>query len=139
VSWKERLRNGAVYAIQNNRNPFVDHPEFITMIYDSTAVVAVGPPATGTLRLRQNWPNPFGTRTTIGFDLPITESVRLSIFDVSGRRVRTLIEARLLDPGTHTFEWNGRNDAGGLLDAGLYFCRLETDSVSETRRIVFTR
>ena len=68
VSWKERMRNGAVYVIQGNRNPFVDHPEFVAMIYDSTSVVGVGDGAVAagwTLRLRQNVPNPFQSRTTI--------------------------------------------------------------------------
>ena len=59
------MRNGAVYVIQGNRNPFVDHPEFVTPIYDSNAVAGVDeragggddPPA-------PNLPNPFSARTT---------------------------------------------------------------------------
>jgi hypothetical protein len=44
VSWKERARNAAIYEYQHNRNPFVDHPEFVGAIYDSTHAVRVRPP-----------------------------------------------------------------------------------------------
>jgi endonuclease I len=140
VSWKERLRNGAIYVIQNNRNPFVDHPEFVAMIYDSNAVAGVddGVP-TRSIRLRQNLPNPFGTRTTIGFDLARREHVTLRLYDVSGRVVRTLAGGSVLESGRHQVEWDGRDDGGALLVAGLYFCRLDAGPARETKRVVFAR
>jgi len=138
VSWKERMRNGAIWVIQHNRNPFVDHPEFVAMIYDSNAVLAVNESPVQRLQLRQNLPNPFGTRTTIGFDLAQRERVALRIYDVSGRHVRTLASGDLA-PGSHRVEWDGRDDRGALQDAGLYFCRLDAGSSSATRRMVFAR
>jgi endonuclease I len=141
VAWKERMRNGAIYLYQNNRNPYVDHPEFLEMIWDSTAVTAVGPgtsPESG-LRLRPFAPNPFSVRTAITFDLPRTVPVSLSIFDLSGRRVRQLVSNFSLAPGTHSYQWNGRDDAGTLLQAGLYFCRLDAGAARETKRLVFAR
>jgi endonuclease I len=140
VSWKERMRNGAIYVIQNNRNPFVDHPEFVAMIYDSNAVASVedGVPARS-IRLRQNLPNPFDTRTTIGFDLAQREQVALRIYDVSGRLVRTLADGGVLESGSHRMEWDGRDQGGAQLQAGLYFCRLTAGPVSETRRMVLAR
>ena len=140
VSWKERLRNGAIYVIQNNRNPFVDHPEFVAMIYDSNSVagVAEGAPSRS-IRLRQNLPNPFGSRTTIGFDLVQRERVTLRVYDVTGRMVRTLADGSELEPGSHHVEWDGRDEGGARLEAGLYFCRLEAGSARETKRMVFVR
>jgi endonuclease I len=140
VSWKERLRNGAVYVIQNNRNPFVDHPEFVAMIYDSNTVVGVdeGAPSLS-FRLHQNLPNPFGTRTVIGFDLARREQVRLRVYDVSGRLVRTLVNGRTLESGRHHVEWNGRDDRDALVESGLYFCRLDAGPASVTRRMAFVR
>jgi endonuclease I len=140
VSWKERMRNGAIYVIQNNRNPFIDHPEFIAMIYDSNSVAGVedGTPASS-IRLRQNLPNPFGARTTIGFDLARREQVTLRIYDVTGRLVRTLANGSVLESGSHRLEWNGRDEGGAQLEAGLYFCRLGAGSASETRRMVLAR
>ncbi|MBI5169555.1 MAG: endonuclease [Candidatus Eisenbacteria bacterium] len=141
VSWKERMRNGAIYTFQHNRNPFIDHPEFLTAIYDSNSVAGVEPtPGPGrTAFLRPNSPNPFSVRTTIGFDLPRNDRVSLHIYDVTGREVRTLAAGRLMEAGSHQLEWDGRNDAGSRIEAGMYFCRIEVGSQSETRRIVFAR
>ncbi len=140
VSWKERMRNGAVYALQNNRNPFVDHPEFLSLIYDSLSFASVDEGAPGhSIRLRQNQPNPFGARTSIGFELARREQVALRVYDVSGRVVRTLAAGGVLEPGSHHVDWDGRDDRGALLRTGLYFCRLDAGPVSETRRMVFAR
>ena len=140
VSWKERMRNGAIYVIQNNRNPFVDHPEFVAMIYDSNSVASVGDgPSASAIRLRQNLPNPFSSRTTIGFDLARREQVTLRIYDVTGRMVRTLANGSVLESGSHRLEWNGRDEGGARLEAGLYFCRLVAGPVSQTRRMVLAR
>lgn len=140
VSWKERMRNGAIYVIQGNRNPFVDHPEFVMAMYDSNAVAGVDlAPAHGAIRLRQNAPNPFTARTSIAFDLQRRASVSLRIYDVQGRQVRVLVDGRDMEPGSHALEWNGRDESGVLLRAGLYLCRLEAGGAAETKRMVFTR
>ncbi len=140
VSWKERMRNGAIYVIQHNRNPFVDHPEYIAMIYDSSSVVGVGDvAAANAVRLRPNLPNPFGAQTTIAFDLARRERVTLRIYDVTGRLVRTLADGSELEAGGHRVEWNGRDEGGAQLVAGLYFCRLVAGPASETRRMVLAR
>lgn len=140
VSWKERLRNGAVYTFQNNRNPFIDHPEYIVAIYDSNAVAGVPPAGPAhAVRLRQNAPNPFRSQTTIGFDLAARAPVSLRIYDVSGRQVRVLADGGMREAGSHAVEWNGRDEAGALLRAGLYLCKLDANGMSDTRRIVLTR
>jgi len=139
-SWKERLRNGAVYVYQNNRNPFVDHPEFLEMIWDSSAVTAVElPGGESELRLRPIAPNPFTARATITFDLPRTAPVSLAIFDLGGRRVRTLVPSFSLAPGTHSYSWDGRDEGGSTVRAGLYFCRIDAGAERRTSRIVFAR
>ncbi len=139
VSWKERLRNGAIYAIQGNRNPFVDHPEFIAAIYDSNAVVGVEEPApVATVRLQPNRPNPFSARTTVRFDLARAERVALRVYDVTGRVVRTLASGEFA-AGSHALDWDGRDEQGTPLGAGLYFCRLEAGAARATRRLVLAR
>jgi len=140
-AWKERMRNGAIYLIQNNRNPYVDHPEFLEMIWDSTAVTAVDPFAreTASLSLHPIAPNPFSAWTTIAFDLPRNAPVTLAIFDLAGRRVRSLAEGAWLEAGPHACRWDGRNDAGARSEAGLYFLRMDAGAERRTARIVFTR
>ena len=136
VSWKERMRNGAVYAIQHNRNPFVDHPEFVSLIYDSLNVVgAFDPPRQWTVRLRSNAPNPFATRTSIAFETTRRERVTLVVFYARGRLVRRLLDDAL-EPGPHAIEWDGRTEGGTSAPAGLYFSRLAAGSEQATSRIV---
>ena len=141
VSWKERMRNGAVYAIQGNRNPFVDHPEFLEQIYDSTSTVGTGDPdlPNSTIRLRANVPNPFTSRTSIAFDLPRAGAVTLALYDVRGRAVRTLATGRAMDAGAHRLEWDGTDDAGARVSAGLYFSRLTLGGESSVGRVVMAR
>ena len=111
------------------------------MIWDSSAVTAVGPgtsPESG-LRLRPSAPNPFSAHTSITFDLPRTVPVSLAIFDLGGRRVKTLLSNFSLAPGPHSYDWNGRDDGGPRVEAGLYFCRLDAGAERRTTRIVFTK
>ncbi len=139
VSWKERLRNGAVYAIQGNRNPFVDHPEWVAAIFDSNSVAGVESARPLVTRLLQNAPNPFRVATTVRFDLASRARVDLRVFDVAGRVVRTLTAGRVLEAGRHDVAWDGRDDAGRAVGAGLYFYRLDAGALRETRRMVVTR
>jgi endonuclease I len=138
-SWKERMRNGAVYVIQGNRNPFVDHPEFLEMIYDSTATVGDPDMPNSKVALRANVPNPFSTRTTIAFDLPRAGAVTLRLYDVTGRAVRTLAAGTAMGAGPQRLEWDGRADDGTRVGVGLYFCRLTFGAESDVRRVVVSR
>lgn len=73
--------------------------------------------------LEQNYPNPFNPSTRIPFSLTAGGSVRLEIFDTSGRHVRTLLDGEL-PAGEHLLEWDGRDAQGGLVAAGVYFSKL---------------
>jgi hypothetical protein len=140
VSWKERVRNAAIYEYQHNRNPFVDHPEFVSDIYDSTNVTAVG--GTGVPRhamLQAVMPNPFQARTVLAYDLARSGAVELRIYDVSGRLVRSLVSGAVQEAGRHSVEWDGRNAAGAATGAGLYFGRIDVGGESDVRRVVRVR
>jgi len=84
-------------------------------------------------------PNPFNPATTITYDLPEPSPVSLRVFDVGGRRVRVLRQDVVEDRGRHHVIWDGRNDAGRPVAAGIYFCRLETGRHVATRRMVIVR
>ncbi len=140
VSWKERMRNGAIYVLQGNRNPFVDHPEFVEAIWgDTSATTAVdgGPLATGP-RLSPAWPNPAGVTTRLSFELPSAQPVALEVFNVQGRRVATLASGTLA-AGLHQVAWAGRDDAGHRVPSGLYFVRLKAGGHSDVRRVTWLR
>lgn len=139
VSPKERLRNGAIYALQHNRNPFVDHPEFVSLLFDSLSTVAVAELPARSFTLRQIAPNPFQARTTIRFELPRRSPVRIRVFDVSGRLVRTILDGALMEAGSHEAVWDGRADGGRGVGAGLYFCRFEAGAFTTAKRMVLVQ
>jgi hypothetical protein len=67
-----------------------------------------------------------------------TRPLRLDVYDVSGRRVRSIVDAAL-PPGVHRVVWDGRNVHGQPVGAGVYFARLTTGQTAHTRRIVVGR
>lgn len=90
------------------------------------------------LTLYQNYPNPFNPSTSISFYMPGPDRVRLEIFDVQGRRIRTLAD-RQMEGGRHTLHWNGSNDAGRQVASGIYVYRLVSGKRSLTRKLVMMR
>ncbi len=84
-------------------------------------------------------PNPFNPQTVLAFDLPAPASVVLEIYDVSGRRVRTLLDGVPLGQGRRDAVWRGRDDAGRIVPAGVYFARLQVDGRSLTRRLTLVK
>jgi len=87
-----------------------------------------------TLALEGNYPNPFRGQTTLRFALPEATDVTLSVYDVRGRKVATLVD-RALPAGTHDVTWNGRSDSGRKLASGIYFYRIEAGAVTQTKRL----
>ena len=72
----------------------------------------------------RNYPNPFNPRTTIEFDLPDKGEVSLNIYDIKGRKVKEMLNA-VLEAGTHSFIWNGRNEDDKEVASGIYFYELK--------------
>ncbi|MBD3163347.1 MAG: hypothetical protein GF346_12780 [Candidatus Eisenbacteria bacterium] len=86
--------------------------------------------------LEQNRPNPFRPATAIRYSLPQAGPVRLEIFDVGGRLVRTLVDDPHREAGRHRVGWDGRDDAGRSARAGIYFYRLHAGPFERTCRMV---
>jgi hypothetical protein len=93
--------------------------------------------ATGDLRL-SNRPNPFNPTTVLVFELPRAGFVRLSVHDVAGHLVRTLVEDDL-PAGSHEAAWNGRDAAGRNVASGSYLARLESGGRVEVARMGLCR
>lgn len=96
-------------------------------------------PAVDGLVLEAARPNPFNPRTAIGFSLPAGARVRLAIYDMGGKLVRTLLDGADLDTGRHEAEWDGRDDRGVTAAAGVYLYRLEAGEHRQTRRMVLVK
>jgi hypothetical protein len=109
---------------------------------DSVLVVDAGPldPATAGTDLARvaltASPNPFASRTDIGFALPRDAAVSLSVYDVTGRRVRSLLANQRLAAGTHAWRWDGRLDTGAAASPGLYLLRLDGPWGRTSRMVV---
>ena len=88
--------------------------------------------------LKQNYPNPFNPNTKIEFNIPMMEQVNISIYNVEGRLVKTLVD-QIMNSGNHIVNWDGRNDIGSKVSTGLYIYQLRTNSVSLTRRMTFIK
>jgi hypothetical protein len=88
--------------------------------------------------LDQNMPNPFVRNSVLRFALPRNGIVKLKVYDVSGRLVRTLVDGPL-GPGLHQRVWDGRTDRGGRADAGVYFARLEAEAGIRSRKLIMLR
>jgi hypothetical protein len=90
------------------------------------------------LRLEPNFPNPFNPRTTLQYVLPRAGRVRLTVEDVRGGRVATLVE-REQATGGHEVAWDGRDAGGQPVASGVYVVSLESDGQTRTRRIVLAK
>jgi len=82
----------------------------------------------------QSAPNPFTESTQLHFDVPVTETVRVNVFDVGGRRIRELMDATV-GPGSQALAWDGRNDAGVPLRSGVYFLRIDAPGMEQSIKI----
>ena len=83
----------------------------------------------------QNYPNPFRDQTTLSYETDRPGRVTLTIYDVLGRRLHTLVDAER-PAGQHRVTWDGRDESGRSVPAGPYFARLRTDEVVRTRNLM---
>lgn len=89
--------------------------------------------------LRANYPNPFGQSTTLAYTLEDDREVRIEIYDVLGRRVRTLVRGEKQEAGLHEAEWRGRTQFGKPAGSGVYFYRIEAGDFTATKKMVLVR
>ncbi|HXF58490.1 MAG TPA: T9SS type A sorting domain-containing protein, partial [Candidatus Saccharimonadales bacterium] len=98
-------------------------------------------PAAGAPRavaLESARPNPFFERVAMRFGVPATGRVRLSVYDLQGRKVADIVD-RTESAGWRDVEWNGQDDQGRAVASGTYFARLESGGAVETRKIILAR
>jgi len=88
--------------------------------------------------LEQNYPNPFNPQTRIRFSLIAMEQVRLHIFDILGRRVRTMVNEQL-PAGRHEVVWDGKGDHGEQLASGVYVYRIAAGSFVSVKKMLMLK
>ena len=88
--------------------------------------------------LMQNFPNPFNPTTTIRYQLPEQRDVNITVFNLLGQAVRTLVN-QTLDAGTYGVVWDGRNDQGQLVGSGVFFYRMKAGGYVEQRKMIMVK
>ena len=91
-----------------------------------------------TTQLAQNFPNPFNNGTTIPFSLARQIEVELSIYNLAGQKVKTLVQA-VLGAGNHRVIWDGRDATGSEIATGVYLYRLRAEGRLEVRKLLLLR
>jgi len=119
------------FATQTDR--FWNESESSNRVYTSSG------PMPDKYKIAQNYPNPFNGMTTIPFAIPEYSHVNLSITDIRGNIIATLIDQPLL-PGNHTINWYGKSDAGNHQASGVYLIYLNTGGkVKSSKRLLFLK
>lgn len=88
--------------------------------------------------LEQNYPNPFNPSTTISFSLPSRAHVKLTVTNILGEHIKTLLD-KSLSAGTHTIQWNGIDDHGNPVSTGIYFYQLKGGQAAESKKMILLK
>ena len=88
--------------------------------------------------LHQNYPNPFNPVTTISYDLAEDVYVELTVYNIIGEKVTTLVKGNQ-PAGYYNIEWDGRNSRGLIVSSGMYLLRINAGNYCKTNKMVFVR
>ncbi|MBE9510808.1 MAG: T9SS type A sorting domain-containing protein, partial [Bacteroidetes bacterium] len=90
------------------------------------------------LALLGNYPNPFNSSTTISYQLSTAGNVELSIYNVLGQKVRSLVNTNQ-NAGIYKVVWDGTNETGSIVNSGVYFCRISDGQEQMTRKVILIK
>jgi hypothetical protein len=122
-----------VVWVEGEASPFAILARKIELPITGVSQASDDPELPSEFRLYQNYPNPFNPETEIKFQLAQDSYVTLSIFNVSGERIRTLVNEQK-EAGYHRAIWDGRDESGRQVASGIYLYRIEaTPSDNEAR------
>jgi len=90
------------------------------------------------INLHQNYPNPFNPTTLIRYDLPVNEHVSINIYDLTGKRVKSLVNTNQ-DAGYRSINWNATSDLGQPVSAGMYIYTIQAGEFRQTKKMVLLK
>ena len=105
---------------------------------DVSSGMAEQPTAPVPATLRGAFPNPFNPWTRISFELAEAGPVALRVYDLAGKRVRTLVDGSA-EAGVRSVDWNGRDDDGRRLASGVYLIRMESEHGAQSSKVALIR
>jgi hypothetical protein len=92
----------------------------------------------GEMKLNQNYPNPFNPTTVISYQLPVNSDVKLSIFNVLGQKIKTLVNT-FQNAGEHSLVWDATDEKNNSVSSGIYFYKLEAGAMNLQKKMVLVR
>ena len=90
------------------------------------------------ITLAQNYPNPFNPITTISYEIPKAEFVVVGVFDMRGNKITTLVN-ELQNPGVKSYNWNGTNDYGNSVAAGVYIYTIQAGNYRQSKKMILLK
>jgi hypothetical protein len=127
-----------VYAFQGDEVVGYDTSDDVFTITSPTGAGVVGDIVPTVFALRQNAPNPFAGTTMLRFDVPKDVKVKMSVFDIRGRLVKSLVD-ETLPAGRYSIGWDGRDSNGDQVASGVYFYKIQAGQWNDTKRMVLVR
>jgi len=88
--------------------------------------------------LHQNYPNPFNPTTQIRYDLPEDANVNITVYDIMGRSIRSLVNSNQT-AGYRSIRWDGKNNLGEGVSAGMYIYMIQAGKFSQTKKMVLLK
>ena len=128
----EYLYKLAAYDYAGNRSEFTEPVSAILLSVDPLSLVPE------VFALHQNYPNPFNPTTQIRYDLPLDKYVTIIIYDVMGRKIKSLINA-IQEAGYRSITWDATNDLGQPVSAGMYIYTIQAGEFRQTRKMVLLK
>lgn len=137
---KFKLEEGTVSGINLNGSAALAAPGVDFILNAATSVEEIEneieiPTAFG---LSNNYPNPFNPTTTIEFKVPEVSNVKITVYNVLGQSVKTLVNANFTT-GNYKVSWDGTNEVGSQVSSGIYFYRLDAGNFSHTKRMLLLK
>ncbi len=134
------VEHGTTFSDWRNTNgaPLSDDPSDRTTVFSFASNSRSGELVPTDFTLSQNYPNPFNPTTTIRFGLPNAAQVELAIYNIVGQKVKLLVRD-YHQAGHHEAEWQGTDDEGRPVASGVYFYRLTSEGVNETRKMLLLK
>jgi hypothetical protein len=135
-----RRENRYVFYLTTRGIVESDNDTRFTLVVGSEAFVGDTPlpPLPATTALHQNYPNPFNPTTLIRYDIAAPGDVTISVYDARGALVKDLYRGPR-SPGRYVVSWTGDNQAGQQVASGIYFYRLQTPALTQTRKMVLLK
>jgi flagellar hook assembly protein FlgD len=133
-----RFRIGLLYNHTSYYGGYVDN----VRVWNYSKITGIEPinepglPAK--VELFQNYPNPFNPSTEIKFHISKSQKVTLAVYDLLGRKVKTLVDENVT-AGKYKVDWNGTNEYGQKVASGIYFYRLQTEGFNQTRKMLLMK